>query len=128
VHKGEAWKRPRAFLTVADFRVIKDALEAYIGYLKLLKRESESYQALYTRIEIAVIQMEGENTETFNLDHEELMLLLRAILELENALSEQHAGDLERYRSLMMQQVAGVRARLLAALPSAKLGDRARLN
>jgi hypothetical protein len=79
-------------------------------------------------VEIVAVQTAGGNAQTLYLSHEELTLLLRAILEMEDALQEQSAGDLEQYRALMTQKVVGVRARLLAALPSAKLGDRARLN
>jgi hypothetical protein len=126
----EDWlaRQPRAFLGAEDFQTIQSVLEAYILYLKELKQESRRFQELYTRVEVVVAQIAGGNAQTLYLSHEELTLLLRAILEMEDALQEQRAGDLEQYRSLMMQKVAGVRARLLAALPSAKPGDRARLN
>jgi hypothetical protein len=123
-----ALKRPRAFLTQDDFLVVQDVLGAFIQYLKELKRESGDYQALYTKVEVAVTAMIGGQMETLNLDHGELMLLLRAILEFEDHVRAAKVGDLEPYRRLLAERIARVRARLLAALPAANLGNRARLN
>jgi hypothetical protein len=128
VQKDRSARQPRALLCAEDFQTIQRVLEAYILYLKELKQESRRFQELYTRVEVVVVQIAGGNAQTLYLSHEELTLLLRAVLEMEDALQEQSAGDPEQYRPLMMQKVAGVRACLLAALPSAKPGDRAQLN
>ena len=121
-------KQPHAFLSHEDFQTMASVLDGYILYLKRLEKESTGFQELYTRVDIAAAQAAGRNAETLYLSHEDLMMVLRAIFEVEEALYAHKVEALEPYRDVMKEKVGVLRARMLAAFPSANREDRARLN
>lgn len=121
-------QQPHAFLSPDDFRTMLSVIEAYILYLKRIDKDSEQFQDLYTRMDIAVVQLDGGQAETLHLSHDELTMVLRAIFEVENAVHERDLRELEPYRNMMQRQVGGLRARILAGFPSINREKRARLN
>lgn len=121
-------QQPHAFLSPDDFRTMLSILEGYIQHLQHLDQKTEQFQDLHIRVKIALVQLEGGQVKTIHLSHEELTMILRAILEIEAALHGPDLGELEPYRDLMKRQVAGLRARILAGFPPLNRSLSSRLN
>jgi hypothetical protein len=121
-------QKPHAFLDLTDFHVLLSALGAYLHYMRLLNQESASYQDLYTKVDIAVATMNAGNIETINLSHEELSLLLTALMKVDTALALQGTEGktfLERSRLLISENVARVQEILWGTLLQANGGKKA---
>jgi hypothetical protein len=96
--------------------------------MRLLNQESASYQDLYTKVDIAVATMNAGNIETINLSHEELSLLLTALMKVDTALALQGTEGktfLERSRLLISENVARVQEILWGTLLQANGGKKA---
>jgi hypothetical protein len=131
MRKRDDIQRPQAFLSPDDFHVMLAVLEGYIQYVRQLQQESTPYQALYTKVEIAVFAIDAGNPETLDLSHEELGFLWKALWNTAQYLTlpMQDADTLERYKSVASAQLARVQHLLLTALLQAKGGGlRTRLN
>lgn len=128
---GHTVQRAHAFLTLGDFHVLLSALDAHLRSLRSLKRESTGYQELYTKMEIGVVTMNAGTPETLDLSHEELRLLLTALMEVHAALSRlgpEGGQFLEQDQLLIGENIARVQGILLATLLSANGGKKAQLH
>ncbi len=123
-------QKPNVFLDLADFHVLLLALDAYLHSARQLTQSNGLYQDLSTKMEIAIATMDASHPKTLDLNHEELRLLLTALMEVNEALAAQEPerkASLKRYTHLMGGNVARIQGLLWAELLRANGGTKARL-
>ena len=123
-------QKAHAFLELTDFHVLLSALDAYLHFALQQNQGDVQYQDLYTKVDIAVATMDAGNPKTLDLNHEELCLLLTALMKVNEAVAVQGSrekGSLKQYTLLMGENVARVQGLLWAELLRAYGGQNVQL-